>query len=146
MRVFLCSFKGFSIAIPMDSIASVALHAGESSEYAVENEKEAISFPQLFSLPEEIIRHILIMKKPHDETIDAEESNLILMTTEIECEIEIPDDQIFPLPRVLWPTRFSALFTGIQFNSGKLLNSADYPILFLNCKELNRFTQKEKVL
>jgi len=146
MRVFLCAFEGFLIAIPMDAIASVALYADEYAEYPEEDRKSAISLPRLFNLPEEIIKHIIILKKQDDKTNYAKENNIMLLTTEIECEIDIPDERIFPLPKILGPTNFSALFSGIQFNSDKLSDTADGPLLLLNCKELNRFAQKEEVL
>jgi len=143
MQVFLCAFEEFSIAIPMESVASVALHASESVEYDEEGAKAVISLPELFNLPEELIRHIITLKKPNGETIDAEQNNIILLTTEIECTIDISDQRIFPLPKALSATRFSALFSGIQFNPNKISNTTGGPVLLLNCGELNRFTQKE---
>jgi hypothetical protein len=146
MRVFLCAFKGFSIAIPMDSIASVALHASESTEYGETGGETAISLPELFNLSEELIRHIIILKPLGGEDKYTEGNNIILLTTEIECEIDISDQRIFPLPKALSATRFSALFTGIQFNTHQLLGRAGGMILLLNCEELNRFTQKGEAL
>jgi hypothetical protein len=146
MRVFLCAFEGFSIAIPMSSVASVALRASESAECEKEGMKAVISLPGLFDLSEEIIRHIIILKNPDSETNYTEDNNIILLTTEIECAIDIPDQQIFPLPKALSATRFSVLFNGIQFNSYQLSDTASGLVLLLNCEELNRFTQKEEGL
>ena len=145
MRVFLCVFEGFSIAIPMVSVASVALHASESTEYSEEG-KAIISLPRLFNLPEELIRHIIILKKPDSETNYTDEKNIKLLTTEIECEIDIPDEQIFPLPKALSATQFSILFSGIQFNSHQLSDTAAGPVFLLNYEELSRHIQKEEAL
>ena len=146
MRVFLCTFKGFGVAIPMSSVASVALHANESTEYGIEGDKSTISLPRLFNLPDEIIRHIIIMKNQSSEDNYTEENNIMLLTTEIECEMDISDQPVFPLPKALSATRFSTLFSGIQFNSNKLSDNATRLILLLNCEELNRFTQKKEAL
>jgi len=145
MRVFLCAFKGFSVAIPMAAIASVALHDSESIEYK-EDRKTAISLPGLFNLPGELIRHIIILKNSDTENDYTDENNIILLTTEIKCEIDISDQQIFPLPKALSATRFSILFSGIQFNAGQFSDTKGGPVFLLNCEELRRFIQKEEAL
>jgi len=145
MRVFLCAFEGFSIAIPMVSVAYVALHASESTDYGGEG-KVTISLPRLFNLSEELIRHIIVLKKPGSETNYTDEKNITLFTTEIEREIDIPDEQIFPLPKALSATRFSILFSGIQFNSHQLSDTAGGLVFLLNYEELSRYAQKEEAL
>ena len=151
MRVFLCPFEGFSIAIPMDSVASVALYTGESVEYNEENGQVAISLPRLFNLSEELIRHIIILKNPDGETdynadYNDKKNNVMLFTTEIEREVDISGQQIFSLPKALSAARFSVLFNGIQFKSNQFSDAAETMVLLLNCKELNRFAKKGEAL
>jgi len=131
----------------MDSIASVALHTSEAVEYGEEAGKVVISLPRMFNLSDELIRHIIILKNPGSETnYNYGENNVVLLTTEIEREIDIPDQRIFSLPKALSVTRFSVLFNGIQFNSDQFSDSAGSLVLLLNCEGVNRFAQKEEVL
>jgi hypothetical protein len=108
MRVFLCAFTGFSVAIPMYSVSSLALYTNEasSSKPFEENQDTCISLPGLLKFPLENIRHSIVMK-----------SNVVLFTTEVECEAEIPDEEIYPLPKIFDRMRFSRLFSGIQLGS-----------------------------
>ncbi|MCL2025553.1 MAG: hypothetical protein FWG92_01965 [Leptospirales bacterium] len=151
MRVFLCPFKEFSVVIPMDSVASVALHAGEGIEYGKKNGNVVISLPELFNLPEELVRHIIILKNTDDEAnynadYNNEKNNVMVLTTEIEREIDISNQQIFSLPKALSAARFSVLFNGIQFKSNQFSDTAGAMLLLLNCKELSRFAQKGEAL
>jgi len=66
MRVFICAFQDFSLAIPMDSISSFSVYDNETEQKVklnTENHKRYISLVELFNLPHEIIRHCIILKK-----------------------------------------------------------------------------------
>jgi len=140
MRVFICAFSGFSLAIPMRSIASLALHTQETAqavEYNTEDTNTYISLPRLFSLSAEVISHSLVLKNSNGEGGNDIENKVILLTTEVKCEAEISGEDIFPIPKTLGGMRFSALFNGILFDTGK-------PVLLLNTETLVRNFQKEK--
>ena len=130
MRVFLCAFAGFSLAIPMRSVSSLALLAD-----GVHTGAQCISLPELFNLPSENIQHIIVMK--NSEGNNAQENKIVLLTTEVECEIDIPDEEIFSIPKVFETMRFSRLFSGIRFNSLRHKNlPPGAPMLFLDHEHL----------
>jgi len=155
MRVFLCAFTGFSVAIPMSSVSSITLCADEATqttEYNQVNRNTYVSLPRLFNRPMENIRHGIILKNSDDEDSDAEDYNIIenktiLLTTEIEGEAEIPDEAIYPIPKVFNGMRFSALFSGFQFDSRAVpdtANTVGSPVLLLNPGQLLESVQKEQ--
>ena len=136
MRVFLCSYTGFSLAIPMDSVSSIILHKNadySAIEHDSVNNNTFISLPRLLRSPQDVIRHGIILKcGGNDETSDTEGINInktIILTTEIECETRIPSDNIFPLPKILSGFDLSLFFNGISINSAKTT-------LFLNSRDL----------
>lgn len=120
MRVFLCAFTGFLVAIPMHAVSSLVLYTdGESVQ-----ENICVSLPLLFNLPQENIRHGIILK-----------NNIILLVTEVICETEISQEAIFPLPKIFNVMRFSMLFSGIQFDS-RIAETAGNPVLLLNSEQI----------
>jgi len=146
MRVFICAFSGFSLAIPMSSIASLALNTREAAqavEYNTEDSNTYISLPHLFSLSPEVISHSLVLKNSEDidgndmENDSAITNKVILLTTEVTCETEISGEDIFTVPKAFGSMRFSALFNGILFDTGK-------PVLILNTETLVRNYKKER--
>ena len=127
MRAFLCSFVDFSLAIPMRSVSSIALSSNAVARYYQENETNYVSLPQLLNLPSQDIRHSIALKSADYDSNDGEKK-IILFTTAIERECEIPDEKIFPLPKLFRGMRFSRLFSGINLNSS--------PCLLLNSQQL----------
>ena len=143
MRVFLCSYGGFSVAIPMSFVSSLTLLAedtdvpdtdvpdtaapdaaapdaaacGEAACSDAANGPDdpgaCVSLPGLFELPSINARHGI--------TLNDGEKKITLLSTEVECETEIPDEEIHPIPKVLSGTRFFALFSGIKFAACPLL-------------------------
>jgi hypothetical protein len=115
-------------------------------KYDTENRNTYVSLPHLFNLPPENIRHGLVLKNLNPEDADPEdgdieddnvmEDKIILLTTEVKCEAEIPDAEIFPIPKALGGLRFSALFSGVQFDTNEVSDTAGSPILFLNIEAL----------
>ena len=136
MRVFLCAFAGFSMAIPIRFVSSLFLYTDEMAQTMdLGNESRTyISLPQLLNLPSVIIRHGIILKNDNDDD-NMPENETILLTAEVISEIELPDEEIYPLPKVLSSMRFSALFSGIQFASGPAGVAAN-PVLLLNPQRL----------
>ena len=142
MRVFICGFGDFQVAIPMSSVYSLALHTENSSDMA---QNICISLPHLFNLPSESIRHIIALKnldaEDEDSVDNTAENKTILLIPEVECEMEIPDEEMYLIPKVLCSTRFFIFFKGIKFDQG-----GGGPILLLNTDQLIRSEQKETAL
>ncbi|MDR1838646.1 MAG: hypothetical protein LBQ93_03555 [Treponema sp.] len=117
------AFENFSLAIPIDSVSSITLYqesAAKAVEFKKKNGNTYISLPLLFDLPQALIRHGIILKDGKDEDMENNsviENKNILLTTEIEREIEIPEKIIYPVPKTLKVMRFSFLFNGIVFYS-----------------------------
>jgi len=124
MRVFLCSFDGFLIAIPMDSVSSICIY--NKVQHNEDNRNTYVSLPMLFNLQSEI-RNSIVLKKPNANEDDSDGNKTILLSTRVEREEEIHDGEFFPIPKTLNKTLFSALFSGVLFVSQPvfLLNS-DY--------------------
>ena len=138
MRVFLCGFGGFSVAIPMRSVSSLSLHA-ENAE--LDDRNTYVSLPGLFSLPPQAIRHGIVLKSADEEHDGNAGDKTILLSTEVECEIDIPDEEMFPIPKTLCNTHFYMLFSGIMFDSRPAVSGAGAnPVLLLNPEQ---FIQKE---
>ena len=126
------------MAIPMHSVASMALYLDEEAQpdmftYIEELNSTFVSLPNLFNLPENRIRHYIFLK--NDET----ENTTVLLSTEVICETEIPADAIYPVPTIFSNTRFFLLFSGINVASCN-------PILLLNTEGLIQYAQKELAL
>jgi hypothetical protein len=122
MRVFLCACGGFLVAIPMDSVSSLMLYAEEAAqmvEYNEQNRNTYISLPLLLDIPPEHIQHGIVLKNPDSEDDDSSiiENRTILLTTRIDCEIDISEGEIYPIPKVFNRMRLSMLFSGILFSS-----------------------------
>jgi hypothetical protein len=114
----------------------LALHTRESLQ--PEQEQCFISIPALFNLYGEKIKYRIVLKNA--ENSPAVISNTtILLTCEIECEYEIPDELIYPVPRILNFTRLHAHISGLFFNEEKT-------ILILNPDILKNIKQKDNTL
>ena len=120
----------------MRSISSLFIYteqAGQTGERNQENGNTYISLPRLFDLPSVNIRHGIILKNGGEENDiehnKAAENKFILLTTEVECETEIPGEEIYPIPKALGGMRFSALFSGIKLDS-------ESPVLVLDTEQL----------
>jgi hypothetical protein len=143
MRVFLCAYGDFFIAIPMAFVSSLSLHIGKAvsstavAYYNRTNNNTYVSLPLLFNFPQEIIRHRITLKNQADENDDSVEDRTILLSTEILCETDIPDGDIYPVPDVLTKTQFFELFRGITFT--------DRPVLLLNPVQLIHHMRKVAV-
>jgi hypothetical protein len=139
MRVFLCSFNSFSIAIPINFVSSITL-IKENQDRITEQTNSGnmyISLPLLLNYPSEIIKHGIILKNTEDdETGNSNEADnfsdekIILLTTEIECETEIQEDKIFSVQKIFKSMQFSLFFRGIFFDS--LYSRYGNSILLLN--------------
>jgi len=145
MRVFLCAFGDFALAIPMSCVSALTnLSANTAQREAVahdgENGNTYISLPKLFGLPPENIRHGVVMNRPDGETGGGDKNKTVLLSPEIVREIDIPDEQIFPLPKVLDGTHFSELFSGVQLAEKPVLLN---PVLVLDPERLARYVKKE---
>ena len=143
MRVFLCAFAGFSLAIPMDRVLSLMLYTGSMTHAIRHNPKNGVTYvslPRLFRRPLDDIRHGIILKNGNDDFDETMKNKIILLTTEVECETEISPEKIYSLPKIFGCLRFSAFFNGISFISN---NNADHPALLLNTERLVENIQRK---
>jgi hypothetical protein len=89
MRVFICPYGGFNIAIPAGTISSVSLFKNR--------QEKTIEY--------------------NNDDITVTNNRFILLTTTTEKETDINNEEIYPVPKTLLVFRFSALFSGIKINS-----------------------------
>jgi len=147
MRAFICAFAGFSVAVPMGSVSSLMLYSGVTAKTFArdpQDENLYVSLPLLFKCPLEEIRHGIILKSGNSDDFDETAKNkIILLTTNVECEMEIQPELIYALPKIFSLSVFSVFFNGILFNKNK---EADHPMLFLNTEKLVENIQKESTV
>ena len=121
----------------MHCVSAVAL---QDENAPPDDRDNYISLPRLFNLPVERTRHSIVMKNHGDENND--ENRTILFIPEVECETDISVEEIYPVPQALSGTRFSSLFSGIQFNSRPELARSG-PVLLLKSENLIQSEHKE---
>ena len=117
MRVFLCSFNEFTLAIPMKSVLSIFLFKDKAENkiaYKTESSNIHISLPLLFNSPESRIHHGIVIKNEYYKN-DMKEN--ILLSTEIQNENNIPSHIFHPIPKALGVFKFSCFFSGMYFIS-----------------------------
>jgi len=134
MRVFLSAFSGFTLAIPMKAVAAMTLYNQETEKtihYDQENRSTFVSLPRLFNLPEEAVHHGIVLREWNSKA-----NKVVLLTAEVKRDIEIPDEQFYPIPKALGALRFSSMFSGIQFSGN--------PVLLLNIEQLVQVIQKDQ--
>jgi hypothetical protein len=130
MRVFLSDFSSFTLAIPMDAVASIVIYKQRVENDDQENCNIYISLPQLFNLPREAVCHGIVLQQ-----CDNTANKVVLLSPEIKRDIEIPNELFYPIPKALGSLRFSTVFSGIQF--------AGNPVLLLNTEQLINSIQEE---
>jgi len=144
MRVFMCSYGNFSLAIPISYVSSVMLiqkNQDTAVEYDNENNNTYISLPLILNYPMINIKHGIILKKSeNDDDENLTKNRSILLTAEIICETEIPEEKIFAPPKILKITRFSFFINGITFDRAKPLeqNITLFIDPFLLAKNVNK--------
>jgi len=154
MRVFICLYNGFSLAIPMDFVSSIFIFNDNADyKFRYDNEKRNtyISLPSLFDSPVSKIHHGIILKNEiyEDNEYDTFENRVILLSTEIDREREIPSDKFYSIPKTLGIIKFASIFAGIFFYPRKNRNntvsdiSAGDMVLLLNPQQLVQNIQKE---
>jgi len=129
MKVFICSYNNYYLAVPMDLVSSIMLYKKNTDKinFTEENDNIYISLPLLFNCPSLNIHHGIILKNDNIEN----SNKIILLTTEIENETEIQNDIIFPIQKsleniivninILNNIRFSEIFNGLFFKAGHLV-------------------------
>ncbi|MCL2229525.1 MAG: hypothetical protein FWC01_00350 [Treponema sp.] len=140
MRVFICSYRSFSLAIPIDCVSSIFLHRDNSNEkihYDHEKRNTYISLSNLFCCNDLSIHHGIILKGQNPDS-DQIEDRMILLSTEIEREKDIPADKFFPVPKSLGVFQFSSVFSGMFYSIG-----AGKLILLLNPEQLVQNIKRE---
>jgi chemotaxis signal transduction protein len=119
----------------MQFVSSLALH---TEGIYNEEHNNYVSLSRLLNLSSENIRHNIILKNPDTEDDDTAQNKTILFIPRVECETEIPDEEIFPIPQSLSKTSFFTLFSGILFDSKGAL------VLLLNAEQLIQIPQTGK--
>jgi len=146
MRVFLSAYGNFYLAIPITYISSIMIYSGNNDkkiEHNNENHNTYISLPILFDCHSETPRHgIILRNSEHDENNGIIKNKTILLTTEIEHEINIPEERIYSMPKILDRIRISRVFSGILFEPEKQDKNM---LLFLNPELLIQNLQKELI-
>jgi len=148
MKVFLCSYNGFSLAVPMDKVSSIMLLTEDNNYKTLmyfnnENGNTYISLPMLFNCPSLNMKHGIILKNSDSDNDTVIKDKTILLTTEIECESEISDDKILTIPKTLNVFEFSQFFSGILFYRRQPKTSESL-ILLLNPELMVQKINKEK--
>jgi len=116
MRVFLCPYEGFSLAVPMDIVQSVIPNRKNPERtvvYNQENQNTYISLPRLFNCANNKIKHGIILKDGIDDKL---ENKFVLLTYEIESEAELTLNKIYPLPEAFADMKFALFFKGMIFS------------------------------
>jgi hypothetical protein len=134
MRVFISVYPGFTLAIPMDAVASMVLYNQKTEktvQYDPKNRSTYVSLPWLFNMSDQAVPHGVVMRE-----WNTKENKVVLLTAEVKRDIEIPDEEFHPIPKALGATRFSAMFSGIKFS--------DNPILLLNVEQLLKVIQDKQ--
>jgi len=142
LRVFLCPYGSFSVAIPMESVLSVVLHCkknNETVEVNPENSNTYISLPLLLNCDDRELRHGIMLKDGDDERL---EKKTVLLTYEIESETELAQNKIYPLPESFSSMKFSNFFTGIVFSSTDQRKKTEL-VLLLNPEQTVQNIRKE---
>ncbi|WP_461255048.1 hypothetical protein [Treponema sp. R80B11-R83G3] len=156
MRVFICSYSWFSLAIPMDSVSSIFLHQDNlihKIDFNNENCNIHISLPLLFNCPDANVKHGIILKdgsNNHDST----DNRVILFSTAVESERDLAAEKIYPLPKIMGVMQFALIFSGIFFNdcqsgapkeSGAVEDKTKELVLLLNPHKLVKNIHKELI-
>jgi hypothetical protein len=138
----MCAFEDFFVAIPIRYVSSLVLRL-EEADRAVSRDDGTrntfFSLPHLFGSPGEPVKHGIVLKSggKDDEPGGIVENRNILLSPPVEREVDIPQEDIYPLPDALAGVfgKKSAMFTGIRFaGTGKddSGNETVLPMLFLN--------------
>jgi chemotaxis signal transduction protein len=133
MRVFLSAFSGFTLAVPMDAVGAMVLYnqkMEKTIQYDQGKRSTYVSLPMLFNLPNETVHHGIVLREWNDK-----ENKAVLVTPEVKRDIEIPDEQFYPIQKSLGALRFSEVFSGIHFSGN--------PILLLNIERLAQSIMNE---
>jgi len=145
MRVFISSYRIFTLAIPIEYVSSIFTNA-ENSEYKIiynhENKNTYVSLPKLFNCPQAAVRHGIVLKNiggNNDKMSvmdDSLENKTILLGAAVENESEINCESIYPVPKTLNLMEFFFIFSGMTFNkSGDLVLLLDPNHLLNNIKK-----------
>jgi len=153
MRVFICSYSWFSLAIPMDHVSSIFLHSNnlnQKFDFITENCNTHISLPLLLNCPNENVKHGIILKDANNnnDSNDSMENKVILFSTAVESEKDIPTDKIYPPPKIMDVMQFSLIFNGIFFynrHSGAVDDKTNDIVLLLNPLQLVKNIHKELI-
>ncbi|MDR2759580.1 MAG: hypothetical protein LBB78_09380 [Spirochaetaceae bacterium] len=131
MRCFLCPFDHFSLGIPEDVVASIMIYSEEAARTVSQDEggDTFFSLPHFFGQADQTVRHGIVLKLPGEErarnsgaSSEPEEGpRNILLVNSVEREIDIPQEEIYPLPELLLTRGNLSFFTGIAFENSVMI-------------------------
>jgi len=136
MRVFLSAYSGFTLAIPMEAVASMVLYKQKTEkivQYDPGSRSTYVSLPWLFNMPDQAVPHGVVLRE-----MNSKENKVVLLTAEVKRDIEIPDEEFHPIPKAWGALRFSEVFSGIKFSGD--------PVLLLNTEQLLQVIQNEQLV
>ena len=151
MRIFLCSYDNFFLAIPMNIVSSIFLTPKKNTgiiDYDSENNNTYISLPMFFNDKEYKVCHGIILKngsQNHDTDSNLTEGRTILLSSKILSEKEIPSEHFNPVPKTLSAYRDFSIIKGIFFISHNTADkeTAEGIVLLLNIEQLEKTIKKE---
>jgi hypothetical protein len=134
MRYFLCPFEHFSLGIPEDAVAAIMIYSGEAVKTAggEEGGDAFFSLPHFFGMTNQEIRHGIVLKSPGagggDMEMEEGPRNILLVSS-VEREMDIPQEEIYPLPELLLDSGILSFFTGIAFERSVMIVLIDPAVL-----------------
>ncbi|MCL2044533.1 MAG: hypothetical protein FWG89_10380 [Treponema sp.] len=107
MKFFICALDGICLGIPAEQTEKLI-----SAPQSPADTEVLISLPNVFHLKNTDAPHGIVLKSDGPVTT-------VLLTPKIDIELEIPDENIFPLPQALMGQL--QYFTGACFSDHTLI-------------------------
>ena len=147
MRIFLCSYDNFLLAIPMNCVSSIYISSSSNSgliNYDSQNRNTYISLPVFFNYKNGNTCHGIVLKT--GDALDDSDSNIIenktiLLSTHIINEKELSPRDFIPVPKSLSFFSGFSVFSGIFFIAHN--KTSEELVLLLNPQRLVQTIQKE---
>ena len=132
------------MAIPIAGVSSLTLYEREPS-CALSRDNGGntyFSLPHLFGVEQKISRHGIVLKNNGGEDSGEFKNRQVILTESVEKEIDIPDDEIFPLPRALKNVAASQIFFGITCALNDIHSQGGGVVLFIEPLRLTLYMSR----
>jgi hypothetical protein len=102
LKYFICALNKINLGIPAEKTERIiqvtqTQDAAHSAVYKTENQEVFISLPALFQQKDSVL-HGIVLKS---NTGEPSAVKTVLLTPRIDVELEIPEESIYSLPKVL---------------------------------------------